>query len=137
MDEITAKTAKEVVNVLYKSDMNIFMKIPPKFISFLEVKASECKDEVVINKKIGINNQLISDEAKAILAIIYKDFLVDQNQKEIMEKELKERYEEDEVERKTNHSEEKETSTELVVYKEKSKLGRILDFIKKFFSKSS
>lgn len=130
MDEITSITAKEVVSILYNSDMNIFMKIPPKFISFLETKASDCKDEVEINRGVEIENQTISDDAKAILAIIYKDFLTTKDQKEKLEKELAEIVESD---YKENIEEDK--SIEMVIHKEESRIKKILNRIKSFFSK--
>ncbi len=131
MDEITCTTAKEVVSVLYNSDMNVFMKIPPKFISFLETKANECKDEIVINKNVGVEKQTISDDAKAILAIIYKDFLAPKDEKEKLEKELAETLDSDYIEK----NEENKTNTEMVIYKEESKLKKIFNRIKRFFSK--
>ena len=131
MDEITCTTAKEVVSVLYNSDMNVFMKIPPKFISFLETKANECKDEIVINKNVGVEKQTISDDAKAILAIIYKDFLASKDEKEKLEKELAETLDSDYIEK----NEEDKTNTEMVIYKEESKLKKIFNRIKRFFLK--
>ena len=131
MDEITCTTAKEVVSVLYNSDMNVFMKIPPKFIVFLENKANECKDEIVINKNVGVEKQTISDDAKAILAIIYKDFLAPKDEKEKLEKELAETLDSDYIEK----NEEDKTNTEMVIYKEESKLKKIFNRIKRFFSK--
>lgn len=131
MDEITCTTAKEVVSVLYNSDMNVFMKIPPKFISFLETKANECKDEIVINKNVGVEKQTISDDAKAILAIIYKDFFAPKDEKEKLEKELAETLDSDYIEK----NEEDKTNTEMVIYKEESKLKKIFNRIKRFFSK--
>ena len=131
MDEITCTTAKEVVSVLYNSDMNVFMKIPPKFISFLETKANECKDEIVINKNVGFEKQTISDDAKAILAIIYKDFFFFFDEKEKLEKELAETLDSDYIEK----NEEDKTNTEMVIYKEESKLKKIFNRIKRFFLK--
>lgn len=71
MDDISSITAKEVIDVLYSSNIELFRKIPPKFISFLKQKAYGCEGNIQIDK------ESISDDAKAILAIIYKDFLVD------------------------------------------------------------
>ncbi len=135
MDEITCNTAKEVVSILYDSDMNVFMKIPPKFISFLEIKSGECKDEVVINKKVGIENQPISDEAKAILAIIYKDFLASKDEKENLEKELAEMVVSESIEKTTDNIKNDKLNMEMVVYKEESRVKKILNRIKRFFSK--
>lgn len=71
MEQITSDIAKEVLDVLNNSNMELLSKIPPKFISFLEQKVCECEGNIQIDK------ESISDDAKAILAIIYKDFLVD------------------------------------------------------------
>ena len=97
----------------------------------LETKANECKDEIVINKNVGVEKQTISDDAKAILAIIYKDFLAQKDEKEKLEKELAETLDSDYIEK----NEEDKTNTEMVIYKEESKLKKIFNRIKRFFSK--
>lgn len=135
MDEITCTTAKEVVSILYNSDMNVFLKIPPKFIVFLENKANECKEEIVINKCVGIEKQSISDDAKAILAIIYKDFLASNDKKEKIKKELSEKIASEPARRTADDIKNDKINMEMVVYKEESRLKKILNRIKRFFSK--
>ena len=86
MDTISALSAKQALVVLLNSDIDIYSKIPQKLICLLREIASECSEEVCLKENTAIVNQPISDEAKVMLAIMYKDYIASKDEKEKLNK---------------------------------------------------
>ena len=85
MDDITPVVATEVVGILYNSEASIVSKIPYKILESLEDESNSYQDKDNLISKISVNNHELSDEAKALMAIIYKDYLCEsQEEKELL-----------------------------------------------------
>ena len=112
MDEIYSQAFSEVLEVLENSERTIVNKIPATFMTFLN--QNKDKNYVVT---IDFNNpnweETIKPEAQAILALIYRDYIVSKDQREILlteereeqtrfEKELREKYNPDNIFKKRN-----------------------------------
>ena len=91
MDEISKQAAKEVINVLYNTEISLIAKIPYSIIKILEEKAIEYKDEIKLDMSLNLFEQQISEEAQTILAIIYKDFWCDKEKQSEMNKIIEEK----------------------------------------------
>lgn len=67
---------EKVISLLPENQRN---KIPNKTLMFL---IDQRDDNVVINKDIPLDEQGITDEAKAIIANLFRDYLAEENEKE-------------------------------------------------------
>ncbi len=86
----------EVYDIIMHSENTVIEKIPHKFIKFLEDnKNNNYKVNIDYNK--NINNQKLLKDTRIILSLIYRDYLVTKEQKNILieqeEKYLKDKYE--------------------------------------------
>lgn len=80
MKERYKKALSEVFAIIKSSDDEIIKKIPYRFIKF--VSENRNKDyNVCVEPDKGILNQNISDEAKSIVALMYRDYLCDKEQR--------------------------------------------------------
>lgn len=89
------KAYAEVIEVLKYIPMNEYNKIPKKYITFMEENCSETCP-FVYNVALPFEKQNISNEAKNILGMIFRLFIIEQSKKEklsIKDKELKEQEE--------------------------------------------
>ena len=75
MEDITPIAAAEVVGILYNSATSVVSKIPFKILETLEDESDFYEEKDNLIQKISLNNYDVSDEAKAIIAILYKDYL--------------------------------------------------------------
>lgn len=147
MDNVYREAFAEVLEVLKNSNQKILEKIPEKFITLL----NENKDKNYI-VKIDFTNEnwddSIKQETQAILALIYRDYIVSQeerarllteeNEEQIrIENELREKYNPDNLFKK--HSEDKnvtdndiQSEVAIIEYKE-SIFKRLINKIKDIF----
>ena len=115
-------------------------KINQNFIKFIE----DNKDTEYIsniNKKIPLKNQALNETTKTVLALIYRDYLCSDSEREKLlqqeKKEIKEKEEEIrreyEIQFKNNKIErnEAEEDTSLIIYKKDSTIRKIFNKIKK------
>ena len=97
MKEIDKQAVAEVLEILSNSEKEITNKIPENFMRFLKENADK---EYKVN--IDFNNEhwddTIKKETKVILALIYRDYLVSEEEKIILLKEEKERLDKEEQE---------------------------------------
>lgn len=149
MDENYRKSFAEVLEVLKNSNQNIVEKIPKKFIEFLNKNKD---NEYVININFNDINweDTIKQETQAILALIYRDYIVspeernklleEEREEQIrIEKELREKYNPDNIFKKRiqeTNVEENIVKDEVVMveYKE-SIFKRIINRIKSIFNR--
>ena len=86
MIELTKESFSEVYDIINHLEKAIYEKIPKKFIEVIKAN----RDEKYISKidySKDINNQEISKGARAVLAIIYRDFVCSKEKKaELLEK---------------------------------------------------
>ena len=80
MDNITTTTAAEVIGVLFNTEVSLVGKIPYKVLEFFDNESLKCETREKLINEIAQNTYEISLEAKAILSIIYKDYLCDSNE---------------------------------------------------------
>lgn len=149
MEEISALVAAETVAVLNRTEVDLVATVSYKLIKALEEKAEEYDGEVILDEKLPLNEQRISDEARAVLAIIYREYWCDEIKKAELDKMIIEqdnKFNEEESKRldpfkHTKIYEEKE-DTEKVVEENKALIElpkkwyvRIFDRIMRFFRK--
>lgn len=133
MEEITEYTAKEVMTVLLNSEIPLIFKIPYKLWNYLEEKAYNCKTEIVLKQNTSLIDQPISDEAKAILTLIYKDFFANKEEKNQMNEILNEENKPEELFNKTDRVQinvEQENTSLVIVEKWYEK---VISFFRKVF----
>ena len=135
----------EVLDVLQHSEIEVLEKIPLEIIKKIKEKSSK----EYISRMNEDNNYSLSQKAKEILAVIYQDFLCDDEELEEYRQELFEnqRKEEEELRKKYNSDnifKNKKTinndnsiseSMQIVKYKEPF-FKKILNKIKMFFKKN-
>ena len=150
MKEIDRQAVAEVIEILNHSESEITNKIPEKFMQFLHTNSD---NEFKVN--IDFDNEhwddAIKQDTKAILALIYRDYIVSKEERNKLlkeeqerldkeEQELRERYNPDNLfEKKTDMVEEKDTNSinnmQLVEIKEDQWFKRIWKKIISFFGK--
>ena len=150
MDDIYREAFAEVLEVLKNSNQNIIEKIPKKFITFL----SQNKDNNYI-VKIDFTDanwdDSIKQETQAILALVYRDYIVspeertrllaEEKEEQIrIENELREKYNPDNLFKKRHREDEIEENTiqnevALVEYKE-TIFRRLINKLKRIFHKN-
>lgn len=81
MEELSADVAVEVIEVLYNSDSSIICKIPYKIIEVLQEKSEESEKKVNFKEDVELKDQDISEESKAILSILYRDYICSEEEK--------------------------------------------------------
>ena len=90
MEENFKKSLREVYEVLAYSESNIVEKIPIKLLNYIKNNMS---DDVEVNSELyqSDNKKQISQDARAILALIYRDYLTsDDNREKLLKKEQEE-----------------------------------------------
>ncbi len=81
MEELSAEVATEVIEVLYNSDSSIICKIPYRIIEVLQEKTQECNKKISFKENVELKDQDISEEGKAILSILYRDYICSEEEK--------------------------------------------------------
>ena len=136
-----ANAFSEVLEIILHLSIDEYNKIPEKFIRLLEDNSNK-EHEFYYDPEKTLDEQEVLDEAKTIIAIICRDYLVSKEEKEqIIEKE-KQELAEFEIEQNEKYSYDKlfkkvgnETveTKELTIIPEKNIFIKILDKIKEFF----
>ena len=146
MENFNKKAVSEVIEILNHTDKEIVEKIPQKFIDFLF--ENEDKDYIPNNDFYDENwENFIQEDTQAILALLYRDYIVsedekmkllkeEQEEKLKIENELREKYNPDNIFKKNNTEETIQiNNVQLVEIKETSWFKRVLDKILKFFGR--
>lgn len=148
MDKETKEGISQVLDILNHTDKNIVEKISRKFIEFLqENKSMDYKVNIDYSNEEWKNQ--INEDAKVLLALIYRDFIVSDEEKENLikkeeiiskqyNKEIMDKYSVDKLFKKSNKEvvENKEMPVSLIEVKEKKWYKNILDRILAFFRKN-
>lgn len=77
------KALSEVNEILKYVDDDVVSRIPRKFISFIEEKM-EPNYKFEIQEGLNLSEQPISNEARAILAMIYRDYICSAEEKNVL-----------------------------------------------------
>lgn len=88
MEEISALAAAETIAVLYNTEATMVIKIPYKLLKSLEDKASEYSETITLKENVSLNEQTISDEARSILLILYREFWCDSTKKQELDEKI-------------------------------------------------
>lgn len=142
MKYITGQSCSEVYDIIYK--MNLYNKIPKGFIELIKSNR-DLQYKVNIDYSKNINEQYLQKGTRILLALIYRDFLCDRQKKEELlrkdkeelikiERELREKYNSDDIFRKRNQNYKEENTSMIVIQKEKW-YQKIFDLIRCFFRK--
>ena len=148
MDKETKEGISQVLDILNHTDKNIVEKISRKFIEFLqENKSMDYKVNIDYSNEEWKNQ--INEDAKVLLALIYRDFIVSDEERENLikkeeiiskqyNKEIMDKYSVDKLFKKSNKEvvENKEMPVSLIEVKEKKWYKNILDRILAFFRKN-
>lgn len=147
MEESFKNSLSEVYTVIENSDIDIINKIPDNFKNF--IKNNMNKDNMKANIQDSDWKNNISEDAKTILALIYRDYLISAEERNnlLYEEKIK-RLEYEQILRKkynpdnlfknntkiTDEGKQQE-STSMVEYKEKNFLQKLFDKIKHLLQK--
>ena len=141
--------AKETVEILKYFDSNFISKISTNFLNFLKYLASKSNINVTIDKNKKLKEQDVSEECKSLIALIYHDYIADEEEKKKIEKiwneneliyqqRLKEKYNPDDIFKKKyqdNEEVSKRENVQLVEYEQESFWSKLFKKIKSFFKK--
>ena len=147
MSEINKKAVSEVIDVLKHSEIEVTQKIPKKFIEFLTKNSDR---DYIPNIDYSEENweNSIEEDAKVLIALIYRDYIMSEEEKEkvieeaeIQEQEIREKYNPDNLFKKNSKIEneksqddtEQEVQKSLLIIKEEKWYERIINKIKEIF----
>ena len=148
MEESFKDSLSEVYLVIQNSDIDIIKKIPDNFLNF--IKDNMNKDNIKTNtQNINLKN-IISEDAKTILSLIYRDYLVSDEERNALlneeqikrikyEQLLREKYNPDNLFKnskvKTQNLENTTLTeqTSIIEYKEKNFIQKMFDKIINLF----
>lgn len=88
MEEISALAAAETVAVLNHTDVTMVAQIPYSLIKGFEDKAKEYDGKVELAENVSLNEQNLSEETRALLLILYREYWCDKEEKEILDTNL-------------------------------------------------
>lgn len=138
------RIALSEVNALLKlSNMEVVHKVPYKLRKYI-VQNMDKTFKVNVDMSKSLEDQNISNKAKNILALIYRDYLVTNEEKKQLiinekqmqterQKQIRELYNPENVFKKNYEINEQQGSTAMIVIKEKNIFSKILHKIKSFF----
>ena len=147
MSEINKKAVSEVIDVLKHSEIEVTQKIPKKFIEFLTKNSDR---DYIPNIDYSEENweNSIEEDAKVLIALIYRDYIMSEEEKEKVieeaerqEQEIREKYNPDNLFKKNSKIEneksqddtEQEVQKSLLIIKEEKWYERIINNIKEIF----
>lgn len=133
---------KEVLIILAYFDEELIKKIPDKVFENLKELAGESEEDCYINTEQDLENQDISEESKDLIALIYYDYIADeQEKKEIMklwnenerkyQEYLREKYNADNIFKNKRQEISMTENTSIIEYKKENIFYKIKNFIKK------
>ena len=147
MSEISKKAISEVIDVLNHSEIEVTQKIPKNFIEFLMNNSDNDYIPNIDYSKENWEND-IEEDAKTLLALIYRDYIMSEEEREIAIEEVKkqeresiENYNPDNLFKKNKKSENEKLEEEaiqevenaLMVIKEEKWYERIINKLKELF----
>ena len=141
-----AKEYNEVIEILNHIPKDDFKKIPEDLINMFKFNM-DMEYEFKYDTKKTLNEQNVSKEAKTIIARLFRDYWATEKQKEkiltkekydkqIMEEEIREKYNPDDIFKKKaeENSAVNQSETNLIKYEENI-FKKLINFIKRIFHK--
>ena len=147
MSEINKKAVSEVIDVLKHSEIEVTQKIPKKSIEFLTKNSDRNYIPNIDYSEENWENS-IEEDAKVLIALIYRDYIMSEEEKEKVieeakrqEQEIREKYNPDNLFKKNSKIEneksqddtEQEVQKSLLIIKEEKWYERIINKIKEIF----
>ena len=147
MSELNKKEVSEVIAVLKHSEIEVTQKIPKKFIEFLTKNSDHDYIPDIDYSEENWENS-IEEDAKVLIALIYRDYIMSEEEKEKVieeaerqEQEIREKYNPDNLFKKNSKIEneksqddtEQEVQKSLLIIKEEKWYERIINKIKEIF----
>ena len=132
----------EVYIILRYSDSNLINKIPLKFINMVN-KFKDPSYKIQIDENKSLNEQKLLPETRQILALIYRDDLCDEKEREELIKKNNKKIEEmnntydikNVFEKRSNNIKEINNEKQLIVVKQEKWYYKIFKFFKNIFRK--
>lgn len=147
VSEELSEAVVELNTILENTSPEVLEKIPEKFIKFMKSIASTTY-QFEYDKTKPLEEQNIKPKTKGLIALIYKDFLCDEKEKqeylnniskvlEDVEQEKRKMYNPDDIFKKKVQKEVKEERTNnlSLQIKQENLLVKIISFIKRLFGK--
>jgi len=147
MDIVYKQAFSEVLEVLKNTEQSIVKKIPQKFIEFLdENKDLEYFVDIDFTKANWEND--VKQETQAILALIYRDYIVspekrsklikeEQEEQRRIEEQIREKYNPDNLFKNKQESKDTEMTNLPVEIKKETFFKKIVNYIKKLINKKT
>lgn len=88
MEEISALAAAETVAILNYTDVTMVAQLPYSLIKGFEDKAQEYEGKIELAENVSLNEQNISEETRALLLILYREYWCNEEEKEILDTNL-------------------------------------------------
>lgn len=89
MEEISALAAAETVEILNHTDATMVAQLPITLIASFMNKAKEYDGKVELKENVSLNEQNLSEETRALLLILYREFWCDsEEEKELLDSNL-------------------------------------------------
>ena len=147
MSEINKKAVSEVIDILKHSEIEVTQKIPKKFIEFLTKNSDRDYIPDIDYSEENWENS-IEEDAKVLIALIYRDYIMSEEEKEKVieeaerqEQKIREKYNLDNLFKKNSKIEneksqddtEQEVQKSLLIIKEEKWYERIINKIKEIF----
>ena len=148
--EITASVAAEAIAILENTVISLVAKVPLKILEMLQSKADQANKKVELDYTKSYSEQNISEEAKGIITLIYRQYWCTESERKELDKKLleneeikkRERYNPDNIFKKVDEDNKydtisKEYSEEksLTVTENLKWYQKIINKIKSFFNK--
>lgn len=148
--EITASVAAEAIAILENTEISLVAKVPLKILEMLQSKADQANKKVELDYTKSYSEQNISEEAKGIITLIYRQYWCTESERKELDKKLleneeikkRERYNPDNIFKKVDEDNKydtisKEYSEEksLTVTENLKWYQKIINKIKLFFNK--
>lgn len=150
MNEKYAKAYTEILEIISHFSEEEYSKIPKEKIKFYEDNKDNNYD-YKINPEIDLKEQYISRETEVLLIILFRDYFATEKQKDVLDNLLKqnqekadkekyEKYNPDNIFKKSNDLETNDNSNDKeilpVIIKEQRWYVKILDFFRSIFRKN-
>ena len=152
MNDVDARMCTDISIIISMMPSQMQDKISQKLKDFIENNKAENYSSN-INPTVPLKEQILKKETKAMLGIIYRDYLCSEEQRrkllenekteiEEYERELREKYNPDNIFKNKNNSTERiqdniSTETAIVEYKEKNFIQKLFDKIKHLFRRNN
>lgn len=136
MEEIYRQALAETSMVIKFMNEDLVKKIPRDILSLIEVNKDK-NYKVNILSNVPIYEQNIKKETQGILAVLYREYLCDENERKRLQKEEKEYFERKYSVDKLFESRKKtkEIENKIVVVKKENIIEKLIKTIRNFFYK--